>query len=34
MKIGENDWVMIKNRKPFTRQLRSGEFVSFRIREW
>ena len=34
MKIGENDWVMIKNKKPFTRQLRSGEFVSFRIRGW
>jgi hypothetical protein len=34
MKIGESYRVMIKNEKPFTRQLRTGEFVSFRIRKW
>jgi hypothetical protein len=34
LKIGENDWVTIKSDKPFTRALRRGEFVSFRVRDW
>jgi len=34
MKIGENFWVTIKNEKQFARALRSGEFVSFRLRDW
>lgn len=34
LRIGGDDWVMIKNEKPFTRQLRSGQFVSFRTRVW
>jgi hypothetical protein len=34
MKIGENFWVTIKNEKQFTRALRTGEFVSFRSRDW
>ncbi len=34
LKVGQNYWVMVKNEKPFDRALRSGEFVSFRRREW
>ncbi len=32
--VGKNHWVMIKDDKPFDRQLKSGEFVSFRRRTW
>jgi hypothetical protein len=32
--IGGNNWVLIKNEKPFTRELRSGQFVSFRTDAW
>ena len=32
--VGQNYWVMLKDEKPFTRTLRSGEFVSFRRRQW
>jgi hypothetical protein len=34
LEIGRYYWIMIKNPKPFTRQLKSGEFVSFRRRDW
>ena len=34
LEIGRYHWIMIKNPKPFTRQLKSGEFVSFRRRDW
>ena len=32
--VGQNYWVMLKDEKPFGRPLRSGEFVSFRRRQW
>ena len=34
LKIGKDYWVMIKDDRPFDRQLKSGEFVSFRRRRW
>ena len=34
LRVGENDWVTIKSAKPFTRPLRKGEFVSYRVRDW
>jgi hypothetical protein len=34
LKIGQNYWVLIKGPAPYTRKLRSGEFVSFRRRNW
>ena len=34
LRISDKDWVTIKSEKPFTRPLRSGEFVSFRVRDW
>ncbi len=34
LQIGRNYWIMIKDEKPFTRRLQSGEFVTFRSRNW
>jgi hypothetical protein len=34
LQIGKDYWVMIKEEKPFTRTLHSGEFVTFRSRDW
>ena len=34
LKIGKDYWVMIKDDQPFDRQLKNGEFVSFRRRTW
>jgi hypothetical protein len=34
LKVGKDRWVMIKDDKPVERQLKSGEFVSFRRRTW
>jgi hypothetical protein len=34
LQIGQNYWVLIKDQKPFRRKLHSGEFVTFRSRDW
>ena len=34
LEVGWHYMVMLKEAKPFTRQMKSGEFISFRGREW
>jgi hypothetical protein len=34
MRIGQDYWIMLKDQKPFDRKLKSGEFVTFRRRDW
>ena len=34
LQVGWHYMVMVKESKPFTRPMKSGEFISFRGREW
>jgi hypothetical protein len=34
MQIGQNFWIMLREDKPFELKLKSGEFVTFRRRDW
>ena len=34
MQIGQNYWIMLKDKEPFKMKLKSGEFVTFRRRDW